>query len=49
MLEQKLKAIVRTADPAQQENPREAFGALEPEKIETFQRTENKSNSAVTK
>ena len=34
----KLKVIVRTADPAQRNIPKEAFGALEIAKMETLRR-----------
>ena len=43
-LEQRLEVIMRTA---QHGNPREAFGALEIAKVETPEKTDNKSNSAV--
>lgn len=48
-LEQKLKNISRTADLAQQPNPRGAFGVLETATVETFERTDLKSDSAVMK
>lgn len=44
VLEQKLKFTVRTADPSQHGNPKEAFGALEIENVKTSKKTENKSN-----
>ena len=49
VLEQKLRVIVRTADPAQHGNPREAFGALRKTKMESPEKTDNKLNSAVMK
>ena len=48
-LEQKMKIIVCTADPAQHGNPTEALGELEIAKMETTEKTDNKSNSAVMK
>ena len=48
-LEQKMKVVVRTADPAQQGYPTEAFGELEIAKMETPEETDNKSNTAVMK
>ena len=43
VLEQKIKTIVRTADTAQHGNPTEIT------KMETPEKTENKSNSAAMK
>ena len=42
VLEQKLKIITRTANPAQLGNPREAFDEFEITKMETLDRTDNK-------
>ena len=44
-----MKVTVRTADPAQHGNPTEAFGELEIAKMETPEKTDNKSNTAMMK
>ena len=44
-----MKIIVRAADPAQHGNPTEAFGELEIAKMETPEKTDNKSNSVMRK
>ena len=49
VLESKLKIIVRTADRAQHGNRTEAFRELEIAKMETHEKTDNKSNIAVMK
>lgn len=49
VLKQKLKIMVRTADSAQHENPREAFGAMKISNMETPEKTNIKSNSTVVK
>lgn len=41
VLEQKLKFTVRTADPSQHGNPKEAFGALEIENIRTSEKPDD--------
>ena len=48
-LGRKLKDITRTADLAQQENPKEAFGDLKIATMETLERTDSKTDSAVIK
>lgn len=48
-LEHKLEIIVRTADPEQKGNPREAFRELKTAQAETLDRMDNKCNSAVMK
>ena len=43
-LEQKLKVITSTANPTQHGKVREAFGALEMAKMDTPEKTDNKTN-----
>ena len=47
--EQKPKAVMRNSDLAWKGSPREEFGALDTAKVETLDRTDNKSDSAVMK
>lgn len=48
-LEEKMTVTVRTADPSQQGNPREALGAFEKAKMESLETADIKSKIAVTK
>ena len=47
VLEQELKVIVRTTDPSQHENPLVAFGAFKRDNLETHEKMNKKTNSAV--